>query len=97
MEGVAIGSFPVVGDVLEDLHAVVPELVVEDPVGDGHGGEDCQEVESLPESELLVISVVLPADSILTEVLSDHLRPRVPLPLFASHPGRSWPVGATKC
>ena len=97
VEGVAVGSFPVVGDVLQDLHAVVPELVVEDPVGDGHGGEDCEEVDSLPECKLLVISVVFPPGSELNEVLSDHLRPRVSFSLFPPHPGRSGTVGATEC
>ena len=66
-------------------------------MGDGHGGEDREEVDSLPEGELLVISVVFPPGSEVHEVLSDHLGAGVPLSLFPPHSGRCWTVGASEC
>ena len=61
----------IVGDILDDLHAVVHELVVEDPVGDAHAHEDGDQVESLPECELLVVAIILAACSVVNEVLSN--------------------------
>ena len=55
---------PVVCDVLDDLHAVVHEVVVEDPVGDAHRHEHRDQVEALPERELLVVPVILPSPSV---------------------------------
>ena len=47
---------------MPDSEAVAQEPVVQEPIGDEHGGEDDHEVEQLAEDETEVVDVVLVVD-----------------------------------
>ena len=49
----------IVVEVHDHLEAVVPELVVEQPVGGLDGGDDSHQVEGLPEGKAELVAVVL--------------------------------------
>ena len=49
----------IVVEVHDHLEAVIPELVVEQPVGGLDGGDDSHQVEGLPEGKAELVAVVL--------------------------------------
>ena len=65
-------------------------------MGDAHGGEHGHQVESLPECELLVVAIILPASAVLDEVLRDLGWSRLHLPLFPAHTCWRWSMRTYK-
>ena len=82
--------------VLHDLHPVVHELVVEDPMGHAHREEHRHEVEALPEGELFVVPIVFSPSTIIDEILGDLRGSRLHFSLFSTHAGGGGSMGAPK-
>ena len=61
----------IVVEVHDHLEAVVPELVVEQPVGGLDGGDDSHQVEGLPEGKAELVAVVLV--TVVNELIGNFL------------------------
>ena len=61
----------IVVEVHDHLEAVIPELVVEQPVGGLDGGDDSHQVEGLPEGKAELVAVVLV--TVMNELVGNFL------------------------
>ena len=84
----------IVVEVQDHLEAVIPELVVEQPVGGLDGGDDSHQVEGLPEgkAELVAVVLVTIVDELVGNFLSLAKLPSLGLVILLFSSSSSTPI-----